>query len=73
MAISRIFKALTASEIESVIANLYGSDTKLVEYSLMKGGLSFFRFVPFRNRLPFWVPINSSLVKPSLGSEPRRW
>ena len=39
MATSRIFKELTNSEIDKIISNLYGSDTKIIDCSLMKGGL----------------------------------
>ena len=39
MATSKIFKELTPAEIGRVIANLYGSDTKILDCRLMKGGL----------------------------------
>jgi aminoglycoside phosphotransferase (APT) family kinase protein len=39
MTISRIFKELTPTEIDRVIAHLYGSGTKILDCSLMKGGL----------------------------------
>ncbi|KAA3657586.1 MAG: hypothetical protein DWQ04_27705 [Chloroflexi bacterium] len=36
---SRIFKELNSAEIDKVISDLYGSDTKIIDCSLMKGGL----------------------------------
>lgn len=39
MTTSRIFKELTRAEIENVIANLYGSDARITDCTLMKGGL----------------------------------
>ncbi len=39
MATSRIFKELSSAEIKKVIANAFGSDTKIIDCSLMKGGV----------------------------------
>jgi len=39
MTSSRIFKELNSAEIDQVISNLYGSDTKITSCSLLKGGL----------------------------------
>jgi len=39
MAASRIFKELSNAEIKKVISNLFGNDTKIIDCSLMKGGV----------------------------------
>ena len=39
MAASRIFKEISRAEIKNVVANLYGSDTKIKGFRLMKGGV----------------------------------
>ena len=39
MSTSRIFKELIFAEIDKVMSNLYGSDTIITNYRLMKGGL----------------------------------
>jgi len=39
MTSSRIFKELNSAEIDKVISNLYGSDTRITGCSLLKGGL----------------------------------
>jgi len=39
MTTSKIFKELTAEEIEKVIKNLYGNHTKIEGCRLLKGGL----------------------------------
>lgn len=39
MTFSRIFKELNRTEINKVISNLYGSDTKITSCCLLKGGL----------------------------------